>query len=232
MRYKTLMIAVLSMGAVLLTPSGAGAQTWTVDIEVDGSQKTTTVTCSAGQVLEVEITTNGVVQTTIVDCDKTLQQQDSFQWALSLTGGGYDISGGPSGYHSGGKFIGWLHMGKDWWLQGSFGPSWSRFDGEDGVMLSEFFGFQYRFADWFAMSLGARHRVHLGDQMHSVSPELQLQVKLTSWLMLTLAGEAGWARFVVEEKVSAASSVAPAEYRLTTDDSLIGGGSVDLRILF
>lgn len=157
-----------------------------------------------------------------------------FDWSLALTGGGYKIQDGPSSEFVGGEFIAFLRFAENsnWWLQASLGPGYSHFAGKGGVLLSEFFGVQYRFASWFATGLGARHRVHLGDELHSVSPELQLQFTPASWFQFALSGGAGWSRYAVQELVSAGSTQTQPVYQSGTEDALIGGASLELRLLF
>ena len=105
------------------------------------------------------------------------------------------------------------------------------------VAVSEALGLQYRFLDWFSASFSVRHRLFISpafgrDSLHSVQPELQFAFHATDWLQVVFVGHAGWSRDLVEKQITSGSTQTPAEFKISTRDSAIGGGSLQLRLTF
>jgi len=159
-----------------------------------------------------------------------------FNYQLSLHTSGLMVAGElPQTFYVGGEFSAQLRLGGKWWIDGSLGLGYARVGHSDNIALSDSFGIQYRFnADW-NFGFVARHYVVLdneGDVLQAVLPVLEITYNISEDLQVAINGGAGWGHYRVSERVSAESSVAPAEYRNTTRDSLTGTLGLSLRARF
>jgi len=159
-----------------------------------------------------------------------------FEYQLAIHTSGLMVAGElPSTFYVGGEFTAQLKLGGKWWMSTALGLGYARVGGNNNLALTDSFGLQYRLnADW-QFGIVARHYVALdgqGDVLQAVLPALEINYNINEDLQAVLTGGAGWGHFRVSERVSAESSVAPAEYRTSTRDSLTGTLGLSLRARF
>ncbi|MDD2656390.1 MAG: hypothetical protein PHQ18_02355 [Patescibacteria group bacterium] len=193
-----------------------------------------------GLKVEAEMETVPKAETVPPSCPEqpktTTKNEDWFDYQLGLHTSGLMVAGDlPNAFYAGGEFSAQLKLGGKWWLTTALGLGYARVGDSDNLALTESVGLQYRLnTDWY-LGLVARHYVVLdggGDVLQAVLPSLEIVYNINQDLQAVLMGGAGWGHYRVQNRVSAASSVAPDEYETGTRDDLTGMLGASLRARF